>query len=158
MHALVSIGWTQHWGIQGSCDKYICAILYPLLEVTSLKKNMYICVKSSQNQVPKALVTGGQKRRCPPSQRPLCLMSSYEVPISYHMSILRNTPCHLTYVYSHSNRPHVKFQKDPFRFVKFQHQGPLCLFPLAKCHPFSYFTDHAYPQGSHNRHAVFLSF
>ena len=35
VHALFGIGWRQHWGIQGSCDKDVCAIFYPLLEVTS---------------------------------------------------------------------------------------------------------------------------
>ena len=37
MHALFGIGWTQPWGIQGSCDKDVCAIFYPLLELISLK-------------------------------------------------------------------------------------------------------------------------
>ena len=45
MHALFGIGWTQHWGIQGSCDRDICATFYPLLEVTSLRK--HACVKDS---------------------------------------------------------------------------------------------------------------
>ena len=39
------IGWTQHWGMQGSYDKDVCAIFHPLLEVTSLKK--HVCVKDS---------------------------------------------------------------------------------------------------------------
>ena len=26
VHALFGIRWTQHWGIQGSCDKDVCAI------------------------------------------------------------------------------------------------------------------------------------
>ena len=33
------------WGIQGSCDRDVCAIFYPLLEVTSLKN--HVCVKDS---------------------------------------------------------------------------------------------------------------
>ena len=30
---LFGIGWTQHWGIQGSSHKDVCAIFYLLLEV-----------------------------------------------------------------------------------------------------------------------------
>ena len=46
VHTLFGIGWTQDWGIQGNCDKDVCAIFYPLLEVTSLKKKL-VCVKDS---------------------------------------------------------------------------------------------------------------
>ena len=31
VHALYGIGLTHHWGIQGSCHKYVSAIFYPHL-------------------------------------------------------------------------------------------------------------------------------
>ena len=44
--ALFGIGWTQHWGIQGSCDKDVCAIFHPLLEVTFIYNwKKHLCVK-----------------------------------------------------------------------------------------------------------------
>ena len=74
MHALFGIGWTQHWGTQGSCDKDVYAIFHPLLEVTSLKKK-HVCLKDSSAEGTCLSLIKGHVRYTLPRQHSMMLNS-----------------------------------------------------------------------------------